>query len=70
MRWMRHLLPMFLIATSPSFAAAQGGPANPMRAYWHVVIAYAVLWLVVGGWIYSIVRRLARIERRLGDRDA
>jgi CcmD family protein len=35
------------------------------RAYWHVFIGYAIAWLVVGGWIVSIARRLARVERRL-----
>jgi CcmD family protein len=36
------------------------------RAYWHVFAAYAILWLLVFGWVISIVRRLRRVEERLG----
>jgi CcmD family protein len=35
------------------------------RAYWHVFIAYALAILFIGGWVVSIARRLARVERRL-----
>lgn len=33
------------------------------RAYWHVFTAYAIGWVLIFGWIISLVRRLARIER-------
>ncbi len=35
------------------------------RAYWHVFIAYALVWILVAGWVISIARRLARVEKRL-----
>ena len=35
------------------------------RPYWHVFIAYALVWLLVAGWVISIARRLARVEKRL-----
>jgi len=36
------------------------------RAYWHVFIAYALCWIIVGGWLFHIVRRLKQVEERLG----
>jgi CcmD family protein len=44
-------------------AAAVGG----LRAYWHVFIAYAVVLLLVLGWVISIGRRLKDVEQRLGE---
>ena len=37
------------------------------RAYWHVFAAYAVVWILVLGWVVSIVRRPRRVEDRLGN---
>ena len=48
--------------------AAQGtalGQQTLGRPYWHVFIAYVLVWIFVGGWVVSIARRLARVERRL-----
>ncbi len=36
------------------------------RGYWQVFAAYAIVWLLVLGWVISIVRRLRRVEERLG----
>lgn len=46
---------------------AQGGGAQSLRPYWHVFIAYAAVWLILMGWVVSISRRLARIERTTGE---
>ncbi len=35
------------------------------RAYWHVFAAYAVGWILVLGWVISIARRLAGVERAM-----
>jgi CcmD family protein len=43
------------------------GFAGLGRPYWHVFAAYAIAIVLVAGWVISIARRLARIERRLGD---
>lgn len=54
----------------PADALAQAtelGRQTLGRAYWHVFVAYAIAWLLIGGWIVSIARRLARVERRLRD---
>ena len=35
------------------------------RGYTHMFIAYALGWVLVFGWIFSITRRLSRVEREL-----
>ncbi len=39
------------------------------RPYWHVFIAYAIVVLLIAGWVISIARRLSAIEARLPDAD-
>ncbi len=59
---------MLLLQASPAMAQA-GTPLGQQtlgRAYWHVFAAYAIVWLLVLGWVISIVRRLRRVEERLG----
>lgn len=50
-------------------AAAQAGPGSlgsqSFRPYAHVFVAYALAWLLVIGWTWSIARRLGEVERRL-----
>ena len=49
--------------------AAQAGPeglaGQSLRPYTHVFIAYALAWLLVLGWTWSIARRLGKVDRRL-----
>jgi CcmD family protein len=65
------LLPTVLFAACAADAAAQagGGAAGVggLRAYWHVFIAYAIVILLVLGWVISIGRRLKDIQQRLGE---
>ena len=56
----------------PELAHAQGGLADPeaiasqnLRGYTHMFIAYAIAWALVLGWVISIARRLARVEKAL-----
>ena len=61
----------FALAALPVFAAdlfAQSALAQQQlgRPYWHVFIAYALLWIILGGWLFHIVRRLKQVEERLG----
>ena len=35
------------------------------RAYWHVLAAYAIGWIMVFGWVISIARRLVSVERAM-----
>ncbi len=60
-----------LLLSLPNNAAAwQATGANAiggLRAYWHVFIAYAVVLVLVLGWVISIARRLKDVEQRLAD---
>ena len=56
-------LPSLASAAAQTDAATLG--AQSLRPYWHVFVAYALAWLLIFGWVVSIARRLARIERRL-----
>ena len=43
-------------------------PSPAMRPYVHVFVAYAITILAVFGWVFALNRRIARLERKLGDR--
>jgi CcmD family protein len=65
---MRTALVTLLLLSVPATLAAQAtelGQQTLGRAYWHVFIGYALVWAFVGGWVISIARRLARVEKRL-----
>ena len=69
-RWTTALvLGVLLLHASPVWAQAGTvlGRQTLGRAYWHVFAAYAIVLLLIGGWVISIVRRLRRVEERLGD---
>src|SRR6185436_9953331 len=71
-RWTRSaalaaalLLVLFLV---PGLVLAQTAPEELAsqtlgRAYWHVFIGYAAAWVLVGGWVISMARRMARLEK-------
>ena len=68
-RWTTAVvLGVLLLQASPVWAQAGTvlGRQTLGRGYWHVFAAYAIVWLLVFGWVISIVRRLRRIEERLG----
>ena len=68
-RWTAaFVLGILLLRASPAWAQAGTdlGAQTLGRAYWHVFAAYAIVWLLVLGWLISIVRRLRRVEERLG----
>jgi len=57
-----------LLALGAGALAAQGSAGvGGLRAYWHVFIAYAIVILLVLGWVISIGRRLKDIQDRLGE---
>ncbi|MEQ1855769.1 MAG: CcmD family protein [Longimicrobiales bacterium] len=63
------VLAVLLVSGPLAHLAAQTSDANSiggLRAYWHVFIAYAVVILLVLGWVVSIGRRLKDIQDRLG----
>ena len=72
LRWIVPLVLLSgLLALDAHAITAQTGGATPgvggLRAYWHVFIAYAVVILLVLGWVVSIGRRLKDIQQRLGE---
>jgi len=68
----RLALPVLLSAALALPAAAQALPgtdlgAETLRPYHFVFLAYALAWILVFGWVVSIARRLARLEKHLED---
>lgn len=69
------LLTVAVVLALPDLVGAQDPQALPgqqlarqnLRPYWYVFIAYAVAIALVGAWAGSIARRLAEVERRLGE---
>ena len=68
-RWTASVVVVLLLQASPVWAQAGTalGQQTLGRPYWHVFAAYAIVWLFVLGWVISIVRRLRRVEDRLGN---
>jgi CcmD family protein len=62
-----QLIPL-LAAAAPVQTDASTLASQNLRPYWHVFVAYTIAWLLVFGWLFSVARRLTRIERKLGDR--
>jgi CcmD family protein len=58
---------VFVLAGSAGPLWGQAPEASPleMRHFWHVFIAYALAWVLIGGWLFTIVRRLRKVEERL-----
>lgn len=68
----RLVVPVLLSAATALPAVAQTLPgsdvgAQNLRPYHFLFIAYALAWLLVFGWVVSVARRLARVEKRLED---
>ncbi|MGE0159385.1 MAG: CcmD family protein [Gemmatimonadales bacterium] len=60
------LLAMGVAAVEAQTGGRAAAGVGGMRAYWHVFIAYAIVILMVLGWVISIGRRLKDIQQRLG----
>ena len=63
------LAPVLTLVLAPGAAAAQAtelGAADARPAILGTSSSlYALAWLLIGGWVVSIARRLTRVERRL-----
>ena len=53
------------LLAAPAWAQAPEASPLEMRHFWHVFIAYALAWVLIGGWLFTIVRRLRKVEERL-----
>ncbi len=62
-------LPLFVILLATADLGGQETASRlatqSLKPYWHVFIAYAIVIVMVLGWVVSIARRLARIEAQL-----
>ena len=61
------ILTLALLLALPALAVAQMSDATPggMAAYRNVFIAYSLVWILVGGWIFSVSRRLTAVSSQL-----
>ncbi len=53
------LIPLDVVAQTELGAQKLG------RGFWHVFAAYAIVWILVFGWLVKIGRQLARVEQKL-----
>ena len=65
-------LVLILGDASPLLAQETGLPGTRvaeqnLRPYWHVFAAYTIVISLIGGWAFSISRRLRNLEERLVD---
>jgi CcmD family protein len=58
------LVALLLLAPVDAFAQATA-EARQMRHFWHVFAAYAIAWILLFGWLVSILKRIKRVEERL-----
>ena len=61
------LFPEGALGQDPGLPDPQALGRQSLRGYNHMFAAYALAWLLIGGWIVSIARRLARVEKALKD---
>ncbi len=50
------------LALLPEAAVAQSGGGS-LRPYWHIFLAYASAWVILGAWVASVARRISRLEQ-------
>lgn len=72
LRWLVPGAALAILAAAPLLAQEAAVPGTglagqSLRPYRFVFYAYAIAWLLVLGWIVAVARRMARLERRLGD---
>jgi len=61
------LSPVAAMAQQAGLQDPQALAGQSLRGYSYLFAAYAIAWLLLAGWIISIARRLARLERVLKD---
>lgn len=55
-----------LLEAQEALPGSRMGEQN-LRPYWHVFAAYTIVIALIGGWAFSIARRLRNLEERLVD---
>ncbi|NNM33892.1 MAG: CcmD family protein [Gemmatimonadetes bacterium] len=59
-------LPILLSLLSPLSLVAQNQGRGALRPFAYVFVAYGLVWVIIGFWVFLIARRLGRLEERLG----
>ncbi|HET6765556.1 MAG TPA: CcmD family protein [Longimicrobiaceae bacterium] len=52
-------------ASASSGLPAEQAPPRTLRAYTHVWVAFTIAWLLLFGYVISVGRRFARLEREV-----
>lgn len=70
--WGLPVLLLLAVTVLPAVAQEGATPATglsgqSLRPYRFVFYAYAICWALVLGWVVSIARRMARLDRRLAE---
>lgn len=63
------LMGFLLLIPAPVLAQGTQG-RGALRPYFYVFLAYGLVWVIIGFWVFLIARRLGRLERHLEGRDA
>ena len=60
-------LVLFLALSTAASAQIEPGALaqQSLRPYWHVFIAYAIVWALMFGWVVSLARRMGQVAREL-----
>ena len=63
MMWSTPIASVWLFA-APALAAVQAaeGGRGALRPYVHVLLAYAVVWILILFWVWWIARKLSRLN--------
>ena len=63
MMWSTPIASLWLLA-APALAAVQAaeGGRDTLRPYVHVLLAYAVVWILILFWVWWIARKLSRLN--------
>jgi CcmD family protein len=68
--WLASVMVLAAAMAAPVLGqATELGRQTLGRPYWHFFAAYAIVVVVLAGWVVSIGRRLKAVERRLPDLD-
>lgn len=69
LRWtLGRLVPLFALLSVPLPLVAQNQGRGALRPFAYVFVAYGLVWVIIGFWVFLIARRLGRLEERLDAR--
>ena len=60
------LFSLLVLLSAPLPLVAQNQGRGALRPFAYVFLAYGLVWVIIGFWVFLIARRLGRLEERLG----